>query len=1107
MTTLRFCLFGTPRFERGGQEISVRRRKGVALLAYVAVTGHPHSRDALATLLWPTHDQAGARTNLRRELSRLKTTISGELLIIEREQVAITLEKTLWLDVTYFLDQLSIAHAHDHANSRLCPDCVSALSNAVSAYRDDFMAGFSLPDCPEFDEWQFFQAENLRHALAGALQKLIQWHVSMGEYRQGIELGRRWLAQDPLHERARRQLMRLYAWSGQPSAAVRQYREFVRLLDRELGVAPEEETVALHEAIRTKRFNSPPKADRTRQVETVADSFLVSSPSDSPPTTVVLNLPPQTTSFVGRRKDLAEISRLLRSEPDCHLLTLVGPGGIGKTRLAVEASNANAKFFAQGAAFVPLASVNPAMFEGMVNPLVASIADALDVTFHGGRARDAQLLEYLREKEMLLVLDNLDQLVNMASFLSKILLVAPSIRILVTSRERLNLQQEWLYPVQGLNLPPIESDVDAERREDQVETFSAVQLFIQRARLVRPEFDVRAELTCVVQVCHLVKGMPLGIELAAAWIRMMPCQVIAEEIEKNAGFLFTQLRDMPERHRSLRAVFEYSWRLLTVGEKEALRNISVFRGGFQRQAAEIVAGASLSVLTALLDKSLLQVTPSGRYYVHDLLRQFAAEKLRELPRENDEIQVQHSRAYLALLQEQESQLKGPRLKVALDRIAADIDNVRAAWNLALAQGRYAEIRQSLDALWLFYETRGWYMEADDAFGRTIVQSKPRSDEGVLAHGVDVTEERKILLGRAMAAQGWFKTRLGRFGQARTLFSDGLSVLRQMGDDAYHETAYALLYYGISTYIGAEPATGINLLRESLTRFRQINDTWAIGHNLVVLGQATWELGRLSESEALSIEGISVLQQVGDVRMAAYAKSTLGRIAQIRGDYPQATRFHLECLQVRTNIGDRTGMAFTLNDLGEAARLTGEHRQAELYYQRSADLAREIGLRLASAQSFLGRGKLALERGDHAEAKQLFQNAVTFSQGASAFSGAEALVGLGWAALGLAEIPQANLHFDEALKEAVESQQPSILIEAISGLAHYLAGIGKLKQSLELVVLARQQPAGSREVMEKMEWLMDDLTAALPNDVAAQIQEHAKLLTLDSVVTRLTKGLT
>jgi DNA-binding SARP family transcriptional activator len=434
----------------GCTALHLQRRKALALFAYLAVTKQLHSRDALASLWWPEHDHSSARNNLRRDLSQLKTVLSAAMLTLDGEQVALNPQAALWLDVDHFQHQVAVVHQHPHPRGHLCPDCIPALTEAIVTYTDDFMAGFSLPDSPAFEEWQLFQAERLRQALAAALQPLIAWHVSQEEYSMAIEYGRRWLALDLLHEPAQRQLMQLYAWSGQPVAAVRQYQACVRLLDAELSVAPEAETTALYTAIKTKQL-SPPMlraAQRSREAKEPVTSLPLRSRTPAP----IRKLPPQPTPFVGRETDLAAILHRL-TDPACRLLTLVGPGGIGKTRLAMQAvqqlieTQPATGGFAHGILFVPLAAVSsPA-------GIVAAIAEAANFTFYSDVPPQQQLLDYLRTKQMLPVLDNVEHLLAGVDVISEILAVAPAVKMLVTSREALHVQEAWFHPVAGLAFP------------------------------------------------------------------------------------------------------------------------------------------------------------------------------------------------------------------------------------------------------------------------------------------------------------------------------------------------------------------------------------------------------------------------------------------------------------------------------------------------------------------------------------------------------------------------------------------------------------------------------------------------------------------------------
>jgi DNA-binding SARP family transcriptional activator/predicted ATPase len=657
---LAIKLFGKPRVEKAGRPISgFISAKAQALLFYLAATGCPHTREALAGLLWGEMPEAQASKNLRNALSNLRTLV-GDFLLITREEAAFKRDADYGLDIEAFRSALT-----ETANR-----APGALANAVELYQGDFLEGFYIPEALAFEEWMLGQRAILRGLMIQALHTLVSKHLESEEYAPGIDYANRLLALEPWREETHRHLMILLTRSRQRSAALAQYEICRRTLAGELGVQPMPETTALYE--RLKAAAAPPPH----------------------------NLPPQPAAFVGREAELAEIARYLNNR-DAQLLTLVGPGGIGKTRLALQAAarcvEPEAAFdtnCADGVFFVPLAAATAEA--GMRSTLIAALADALPFQFQGPVHPQAQLLNYLREKKMLLILDNFEHLAAEARQLGDILRLAPGIKLLVTSRVRLNLREEWALEVEGLAYPKA---VDSPPPENAVEAYSAIALFAQQARRVRLGFMLTpADIPHVVRICQLVEGVPLGIELAASWLRVLSCAEVAAEIEKGLDFLTSTLQNVSERHRSLRAVFEHSWNLLSPAEQILFRQLSVFRGGFQREAAADVGGASLPMLAGLADKSLLRRTASGRYEVHELLRQYADEKLRLIPDEHEHVHDQHCRYYAELLSQHQTQLKGEDPLAALTALSVERENVRAAWNWAVEHRKVAELNQFMDCL-------------------------------------------------------------------------------------------------------------------------------------------------------------------------------------------------------------------------------------------------------------------------------------------------------------------------------------------------------------------------------------------------------------------------
>ena len=393
-------------------------------------------------------------------------------------------------------------------------------------------------------------------------------------------------------------------------------------------------------------------------------------------------LPVANTPFVGRETDLTRIGEMLQ-QPDCRLLTVVGPGGMGKTRLAIEVARAQGDLFPDGAVFVPLAPVRDAAL------IPSAIAQGLTLPIN----ESAQLLAYLRDQTLLLVLDNCEQFGDGLGWLSELLASAPGLKLLATSRERLQLAEEWVYPLLELDESP------------------AVDLFARTALRTAPEFVAAGQAEAVLTVCQMVDHLPLAIELAAGWTPFMSCEQIAEHIQQDIDFLAANVRNMPERHRSLRAVFDHSWQLLSQAEQEALMRLSVFRGGWTVDEAEPVAGATLPVLRALMEKSLVRRLGDGRYDLHELTRQYAAEKLRDSGHER-ETHAAHAEAYIALVLRLYHQLVNGMAATVFPAVDTEQDNFRAILSWAIEQGEAETALRLLAELFFFWLRRGYWLEGE-----------------------------------------------------------------------------------------------------------------------------------------------------------------------------------------------------------------------------------------------------------------------------------------------------------------------------------------------------------------------------------------------------------
>jgi len=667
MARLSVSLLGSWQMLLDGEPVTgFESDKARLLLTYLLLeSDRCHRREVLAGMLWPERPEQDARhslsqalLNLRRVLGGCEATQAGPagspFLKVTRQTVQFDRASDHWMDTAAIAERLDACKQHDHRRLDLCEPCIERLQQALDLYRGDLLAGFSLGDCLAFEEWLLLQRERYHRLAVSAVRSLVTCHERRGEHRQALRYARRYMALEPWREQAHRQAMRALAAIGQRNEALVQYQACRRILKTELGVEPEEETARLYRRVCDREALPPPAA------------------------LPVHNLPAPVSPFVGRAAELAGVKARLR-DPDCRLLTLVGPGGIGKTRLALEAGRdlllGDVELvdqdppFPQGIYLVPL--------EPLRSPeaLVPALGEALGfpcrrkrelARFTSAPALRRQLLDYLRGRRLLVILDGFDHLLEGATLVSEILRAAPGVKVLATSQSRLNVQGEYLYPVPALEVP--EPAAVAASEIDRIRQCSTVELFSASARRVRPCFEATAdELRHVAQICRLAQGVPLAILLAAAWMETLsPGQIVALIAERSIDFWQADWRDVPESQRNMRAVLDRSWSLLTPRQQEVLAGLSVFRGGFTGEAAQQVVGASSQELAGLVHRSLLwcTVAPSvadvpfasldtlGKYptmdgccEMHELLRQYAAEKLQEMPEAGHAARERHV-AYL-----------------------------------------------------------------------------------------------------------------------------------------------------------------------------------------------------------------------------------------------------------------------------------------------------------------------------------------------------------------------------------------------------------------------------------------------------------------------------
>lgn len=584
---LSIYVLGSFRVRLGEEYVTdlFRTRKERTLLAYLAVEADKrHRREALAELLWPDRPEGYARTNLRQALMGLRKVIGGEYIQVNDEVVEFKGGGQTWMDAHAFQESYQRMLSHGHASLDICENCAADLEEALELYRGDFLAEIALEDSPAFQEWCVFHREQYFRYLLAILESLGNYYKKRGDFEAAHQFAWRYVNLAPLEEAAHRQLMAVLALSGRRSAALEQYHTCRRLLAKELGVEPAEETRRLYETI-----------SRGQLVEAGRTLF---KPTLS-------NLPDHLTSFVGREEELERLEECLLN-PECRLITLIGMPGVGKSRLAIQAARRRGAHFPDGVYYLALRDMPPN--SGLADRLLQS----LGVTIQLNQSSREQLLERLAGMRALFLLDNFETHLGESGLLLEILRQAPQVKVLLTSQERLNFQSACVLAIGGLPYGDLDAPMEAAES-------AAVKLFLGRARHSRAGFLATTyNLPYILRICQMVGGLPLGIELAAAALRERRSEEIVAMLEEDLSVLKTSMQDLPPQHRSMIAALTPAWERLSGEQQELLKRLAMLEGEFGIEQS----GAQAVELDRLVDLSLLESKSPGVYRMHPLVRLF-----------------------------------------------------------------------------------------------------------------------------------------------------------------------------------------------------------------------------------------------------------------------------------------------------------------------------------------------------------------------------------------------------------------------------------------------------------------------------------------------------
>lgn len=910
--------------------------KPAALLYYLARRPDWVERAELAFLFRPDAPEDVALGNVRVLLHRARSRgWPGEL----------TIEKTR---VRYSV--ATDVEAFERAVEN------GAWEEALRLYRGPFLAGVGSAGVAGFEAWLDLERRDVAAAWRRAALGLARERLAQGKHQEAVEWLDRIVADDPLDEEAVQELLRAHLAAGDRRTAETAWNDFrVRLAD-ELGLEPLESSQALAAALTAKEPAS--------------------------------TLPAPTTPFVGRRAELVRLSALL-ADDKARLITLIGLGGSGKTRLALEAARNVADRFRDGAWFVPLAGVTSA------ETLVPAIGAAVGWAFTGPGPLDAQVFDYLRRKQMLLILDNFEDLVATpaTSTLAALLESSPDLHLLVTSRAALQLGAETLFDVDGLPYPATADDAPA--------TYDAVRLFADRAGRLSRSFVLDGEtLAAAAEIARAVEGLPLALELAATWIRTLSPQEIAREVRSNPEVLSGRVGDLPERQRSIARVLDSSFERLGRGEREAVGRLALFRGGFTREAAERVAGVHLAMLLSLINHALLRRGQDGRFGMHELVRQYAAAGLDAATRRR--IRAGIARYYLDVVRATAPELRGAGYTPARNRLLAEIDNVRLATEVALAddprgladvagplRALYLELGYTAEATEVFTELLTRYDADADPDGELVAARVALQNAGVsfragrIAQGWDILQRVLPVLRREgtpsdrIAALNWAATTarlLGRQHEAGRFAGESLALSRKHGNDLERSDA---LFVSATVQVDAGAVDeALELLADAAAlRRAQGDEVGALDADVPRAQVLLRGKGDVAAARPILESALETARRLGVPRLEGNVISTLAVLAMQQGDHEEGARLHRASLAVARASGNRHHQVVAMNNLAGALNALGRHEEARDQLLAASALCAEVGVPDAQVQASFLLAENARLRGVESEAWGHFASAL------------------------------------------------------------------------------------------------------------------------------------
>ena len=976
-SNLALHFLGSPQLYLNKTLVNAERRKSVALLAYLAVERGQHQRDLLSSLFWPDYDQSKAFANLRHILWEVQRAIGDVWILADRDQIGLNQEEDIWLDIAHFESLLEQSRTQTDSSLR-----ISLLTDAAKLYRNHFLTGFSLKDAYPFNEWAYSVSEDLRLKLANALTTLSEDLCSENQAEKAVPYARRLITLDPLNETSHRILMNVYIQARQHSAALKQYQTLEQTLRKELNLDPQPETRELYKKIRKGDIHLTPVAKET-EIE-------VGTPKH--------NLPHQLSSFIGREKEIAEVSDLIKKN---RLVTLVGAGGIGKTSLSLQTGNDLKNKYPDGVWFISLDSLST---PNLVPQTVATVFGIREST---ERPTIDILTNVLREKNALLILDNCEHLLDACALLITTLLTnSPNIKFLVTSREVLNVTGEATYQMPSLSLP----EQDGLSLEELTE-YGSIRLFTERAMLALSSFALTDENSQIVMdICRKVDGIPLAIELAAARVNILKIEEILKQLNNSFALLISDSRTSSLHHKSLQASMDWSWGLLNEAEQTFLTQLSVFAGGWTFDAAQFVCdGDTLDLTNSLVKKSLIVVKQDDghetRYRFHEMIRQFVFEKLIASGYE-EEIRTRHLKYFLEYSEKAEKELRGPSTFSWIERLNDERNNLRTTLNWAektnVEAGLYIVGR--LDRYWNNSDVQEGVDWCD-----TFLQ-KTGSTEFAIARA------------QALHAHGWLLILNQDSNRARVSANECLKICQATNDKQGEADALLLLGF-IEQLINQDVA--IELYNHALELATKMSDPWRKAKAYQFLG---WDQRDYERKFRNWEKAIDLFRDVGDQLALANLLGLTGHFRVLNGDIEIGEKYLQEAIQVwesnnRADVLENPQLA-----LNYVLLVQGDYEKARTRLNEILSSAERMGNRSSYLWANIRLGYVNIHSGDLAEARTIINESIrSFSKDGHGIGTIFSLEGaaLLYSTIGKTEHAARLLGFSDIARKKIKDPRPPL----------------------------------------------------------------------------------